>query len=211
MIPRNVLVVALWLVCVLSGSLSAEEPLRRHLYVVTPGIRNYLEFGGAGILVYDIDQGHKLVRRIATPASREAMPDNIKGVCASAATGRLYFTTRSKLYCVDLVSDETLWEATPPNGTDRMSITPDGKLLYVPSFEKDTWNVIDATNGKQITVVETKSGAHNTVVSRDGGRMYLGGLKSPLLFVADTQTHEIVQKVGPLAASTICSASRSPI
>src|SRR5207244_1380290 len=36
---------------------------------------------------------------------------------------------------------------------------------------------------------------------RDGTRMYLGGLKSPLLFVADAKTHEIVQKVGPFAGA----------
>ncbi len=203
MIRSIVLVFAAWLLCLPQFSLVAEEtaPLRRYLYVVTPGIRNYLEFGGAGILVFDIDHGHKFVRRIATPASREMMPDNIKGVCASATTRRLYFTTRSKLYCLNLETDETLWETSPPDGTDRMSLTPDGKLLYVPSFEKDTWNVIDAASGKQITAVETKSGAHNTVGSRDGRRMYLGGLKSPLLFVADTQSHKIVQQVGPLAGS----------
>jgi DNA-binding beta-propeller fold protein YncE len=185
----------------LAASASAAPPDGRYLYVVVPGIRNYLEFGGAGILVFDIDHGHKLVKRIATPASREAMPDNIKGVCASAATRRLYFTTRSKLYCVDLLTEETLWETTPPNGTDRMSITPDGKLIYVPSFEKETWNVIDADRGKLLTSIETNSGAHNTVVSRDGQRMYLGGLKSPLLFVADTQSHEIVQRAGPFAGA----------
>ena len=28
----------------------AEDPVARHLYVVTPGIRNYPEFGGAGVL-----------------------------------------------------------------------------------------------------------------------------------------------------------------
>jgi DNA-binding beta-propeller fold protein YncE len=176
-------------------------PDSRYLYVVCPGIRNYLEFGGAGILVYDIDAGHKLIKRIQTPASREEKPDNIKGVCACATTERLYFTTTKKIYCVDLVSEETLWEKTPPNGTDRMSITPDGKLLYVPSFEKDTWNVLDAATGNLLREIETKSGAHNTVVSRDGERMYLGGLKSPLLFVADVKTHEIVQKVGPFAGS----------
>jgi len=180
---------------------AAEEPLRRQLYVACPGIRDYLEFGGAGILVFDVDNGHKFVRRIATPASREAKPDNIKGVCACAATKRLYFTTRSKLYCLDLTSDKPLWETSPPNGTDRLSITPDGRIIYVPSFEKDTWNVIDAATGEQIKAVETKSGAHNTVVSRDGRRMYLGGLKSPLLFVADTESHEVVQKVGPLAGA----------
>lgn len=190
------------LLCVVSVPVvQADEAVRRFLYVVCPGIRNYLEFGGAGILVFDIDNGHKFVRRIATPASREAMPDNIKGVCASAATGRLYFTTRSRLYCLDLVTEQILWETAPPHGTDRMSITPDGQILYVPSFEKETWNVIDAKTGAQITAVETRSGAHNTVVSRDGRRMYLGGLKSPYLFVADTQSHEIVQKVGPLAGA----------
>src|SRR6478736_785553 len=179
----------------------AAVGVARRLYVVCPGIRDYLEFGGAGILVFDIDNGHKPIKRIETPASREEKPDNIKGVCASAATQRLYFTTTKKIYCVDLATEQTLWEKSPPNGTDRMSITPDGKTIYVPSFEKDTWNVIDAATGDLITSIETKSGAHNTVVSRDGERMYLGGLKSPILFVADTKTHEIVQKVGPFAAA----------
>jgi len=173
----------------------------RYLYVVCPGIRNYLEFGGAGILVFDVDNGHKLVKRIPTPASLEEKPDNIKGVCACAATQRLYFTTTKKLYGVDLASEKTLWETAPPNGTDRMSITPDGKIIYVPSFEKDTWNVVDAATGNLITSIETKSGAHNTVVSRDGQRMYLGGLKSPILFVADAKTHQIVQQVGPFAGA----------
>jgi DNA-binding beta-propeller fold protein YncE len=184
-----------------SGDARPDDGVQRFLYVVCPGIRDYLDFGGAGILVFDIDAGHKFVKRIETPASREPKPDNIKGVCACAATGRLYFTTRSKLYCLDLLTEQTLWEIAPPNGTDRMSITPDGKVLYVPSFEKDTWNVIDAAAGKLIASIETKSGAHNTVVSRDGERMYLGGLKSPILFVADTKNHRLVQEVGPFAGA----------
>lgn len=183
------------------SAIAVAEPVQRYLYVVTPGIRDYLEFGGAGILVFDIDHGYRFVKRISTPASQEDKPDNIKGVCADAASGRLYFTTRSKLYAVDLLTDKTIWEKTPPNGTDRMSITPNGKLLYVPSFEKDSWNVIDAASGDLIMSIETKSGAHNTVVSRDGQRMFLGGLRSPLLFVADTGKHEIVQKVGPLSGA----------
>ena len=80
-----------------------------------------------------------------------------------------------------------------------MSITPDGKMLYVPSFEKDTWNVVDARHRRPRYVkVETNSGAHNTVVSLDGQRMYLGGLKSPILFVADTKTHKLVQDGRPV-------------
>jgi DNA-binding beta-propeller fold protein YncE len=182
----------------------AAEPVagERHLlYVAAPGIRNYLEFGGAGVLVFDMDNGHAFVKRIETNASREAPPDNIKGICANAVTKKLYITTTKKLYCIDLLTEQTLWEKALPQGTDRMSMTPDGKLLYVPSFEKDIWNVVDGATGDVITAIETKSGAHNTVVSLDGSRMYLAGLRSPMLTVADTRTHKVVQQVGPFAAA----------
>ena len=109
---------------------------RHFLYVAAPGIRNLLEFGGAGVLVFDIDHNHAFVRRIPTPASRVEKPENVKGVCACAATKRLYFSTLTRLYCVDLVSDKTLWEKALPDGCDRMSMTPDGKVLYVPTLEK---------------------------------------------------------------------------
>ncbi len=171
------------------------------LYVVCPGIRDYQQYGGSGILVFDIDHEHRFVKRIETPASQRDKPRNIKGVCASAVTGRIYFTTPEQLFCLDLRTEKVIWYATPSLGCDRMSLTPDGKILYVPSFEKDTWNVFDAISGNWTTSIETKSGAHNTVVSLDGSRMYMGGLKSSMLFVADTQTHKIVQEVGPFAGS----------
>ncbi len=174
---------------------------RHFLYVVAPGIRNLLDYGGAGVLVFDIDDGHKFVKRIPTPASRERKPDNIKGVCACAATQRLYFTTTKTLSCVDLVSEKTLWEVPLPQGCDRMSMTPDGKTLYVPSFEKDIWNVVDGTSGDVVATIAPKSKAHNTVVSLDGQRMYLAGLGSPLLSVADTTSHKVVETVGPFAAA----------
>ena len=190
-------------VVALSSSFSHAESLPdgRYLYVAAPGVRNYLEFGGAGVLVFDIDRDHTFVKRIATPHSTEEKPDNVKGLCACATTGRLYFTTPKKLYCLDLVSDKTLWEKSLPNGCDRMSITPDGAVLYVPSFEGDTWNVVDGATGDVVATLEPKSGAHNTVVGLDGTRMYLAGLKSPSLTVADTKTHKVVGTVGPFAAA----------
>jgi DNA-binding beta-propeller fold protein YncE len=174
-----------------------EAKQKRYLCVAAPGIRNYLEHGGAGILVFDIDNNHKFVKRIKTPASELSKPENIKGICGCAATKRLYFTTLTKLYCVNLVTEKTLWEKALPDGCDRMSITPDGKTLYVPTLEKDHWNIIDGKTGDLVTRIETKSRAHNTVVSLDGTRMYLAGIKSPMLPVADTTTHKIIQEVGP--------------
>ncbi len=178
---------------------AADE--RRYLYVAAPGIRNYLEFGGAGILVFDTDKDHAFVQRIDTPESKLEKPDNVKGICACAATKKLYFTTTKKLYCIDLVTDKTLWEKALPQGCDRMSITPDGKFLYVPSFEKDIWNVVDGATGDVAATIEPKSGAHNTVVGLDGSKMYLAGLKSPLLTIADTKTHKATTTCGPFSAS----------
>ena len=197
-------VLALCLLLAFQGQASSQETKgkERHLlYVVAPGIRNYLEFGGAGVLVFDMDNGHKFVKRIPTPASKLEKPENIKGVCACAATRKLYFTTITKLYCLDLVTEKTLWEKALPGGCDRMSITPDGKTLYVPSYEKDHWNVVDGATGDVITQITPKSGAHNTVVSLDGTEAYLAGLRSPLLPVVDCKTHQIVRQVGPFGDS----------
>lgn len=180
---------------------SAADDIERRLYVVSPGIRNYLQFGGAGILVFDLDNDYRFVKRIETPASQQEDPDNIKGVCADAASGRLYFTTRSRLYCMNLHTELCEWERELPGGTDRMSITPDGRVLYVPSLEQDTWNVVDPRTGELLTSIETRNGAHNTVVSRDGKKMFLGGLKRPILFVADTSSHKIIQEVGPFSGA----------
>ena len=90
-----------------------EKKEGRYLYVVAPGIRNYLEFGGAGILAFDIDNHHKFVKRIKTPASEAQKPENIKGVCACVRTKRLYFSTLTKLSCVDLLTEKTLCGKSP--------------------------------------------------------------------------------------------------
>src|SRR5437763_2008653 len=105
-------------VLLLAGPARGADAERRYLYVVAPGIRNYLEFGGAGILVFDIDHGHRFVKRIETTASRGKKPLNIKGVCACPVTRRLYFTTPKQLCCVDLVTEKTLWHKELPQGCD---------------------------------------------------------------------------------------------
>jgi sugar lactone lactonase YvrE len=198
---RQIAVLAgLLLLLIVPHRAHADDAVRRYLYVVAPGIRNYLEFGGAGILVFDIDAGHKFVKRIETTASKEKKPLNIKGVCACPTTRKLYFTTPKQLYCVDLVTEKTLWEKALPQGCDRMAMTPDGKVLYVPSFEKDTWNVVDGSSGAVITTLELRSGAHNTVCALDGSRVYLAGLRSPWLAVADARSHKLLSPVGPFAA-----------
>jgi DNA-binding beta-propeller fold protein YncE len=202
--PTALLLATFLVLSGMSGGVRAVEPgagERHFLYVAAPGIRNYLEFGGAGILVFDMDHDHAFVKRIETPASRRPKPENVKGVCACAATRRLYFTTLTRLYCLDLVSEKTLWEKVLPGGCDRMAITPDGKQLYVPSLEGPHWNVVDGATGELLGQVITGSGSHNTVCGLDGSRAYLAGLRSPLLTVADAKSRKVVKTVGPFGAA----------
>ena len=175
---------------------------RRLLYVASPGIRNYLQHGGHGILVFDIDRGHKFVRRIPIAGVDEkGRPINVKGICASAATERVYVSTLRHLMCLDLVTDKLLWEKTYESGCDRMSISPDGKVIYLPSLEQDHWKVVNAADGEVIKRVVPKSGSHNTVYGFDGKYVYMAGLKSPMLTVAETKNHTVAGKVGPFSGN----------
>ncbi len=175
---------------------------RHLLFVAVPGIRNYLEYGGHGLLVFDIDHGHQFVKRIPTAGlNASGEPLNVKGVCASAATKLIYITTPRTMTCLDLVTEKILWEKPYPGGCDRMALSPDGKVIYLPSFEGPHWTVVDALSGDVLAKVTPNSGAHNTVYGADGKHAYLAGLRSPLLTVADTKTHTAARTVGPFSNS----------
>ena len=187
---------------VITAAYCAEEVEKHLLYVGLPGVRDDVSLGGEGIAVFDIDREHAFVKRIPTPIRNAAgKVEAVKGICASAATKRLYFSTPTRLICIDLSSEKPLWEKSPAGGCDRMAISPDGKIVYVPSFEGPLWNVIDADTGETIAKIEPKSGAHNTNYGLDGTRAYLAGLKAKLLTVADTRTHTALKTIGPFSAS----------
>ena len=199
---RRFFVVAALLAAAAALAPVARGAANRHfLYVAEPGIRNYVEYGGVGVLVYDIAAGYRFVRRIPTQQVPDgAAPENVKGIAASAATGRLYVTTIRRLMAFDLATDKKLWDKEMPGGADRLAISPDGRILYVPTLEGPQWNVVDGMTGDVIAAVKPNSGAHNTIYGPDGKRVYLAGLKSQMLNVADPATHTVVQQVGPFAS-----------
>jgi len=199
---RLCVLIGLAVAVLVGGGAPAGPEVRRLLYVALPGIRNYLEYGGVGVAVFDMDAGHRFVRRIPTPDSDPARrPSNVKGVCASAATGRLYVTTLTHMTCLDLVTEKVLWERAYERGCDRMSLSPDGRVIYLPSLEGPHWHVVDALSGEVIRKLVVNSKAHNTVYGADGKRVYLAGLGSPFLNVAETEGHTLTPPVGPFSAA----------
>ncbi len=180
----------------------ASEPLQHRLYVAAPGIRDYLEYGGHGLLVFDIDNEHRFIKRIPTAGLDEkGKPLNVKGICASAHTKKLYISTTKQLMCIDLVSEKLLWERSYDQGCDRMAITPDGASIFLPSFEGPLWYVVRAEDGEVVARITPDSGAHNTIAGPNGKEAYLAGLKSPFLTVAGTRPFEPIRKVGPFSAA----------
>lgn len=185
---------SLALLCALTASAADQH----YLYVANPGTRNYTEYGGVGISVFDIDNGYKFVKRIPTwdvPAGKE--PENVKGVAASAKTGLIYVSSLNRIIAIEMVSGKKVWDKAYEGGVDRIAISPDGKIIYAPQLEGPKWHVVNAANGNVITEIETKSGSHNTIYAADGSRVYLAGLKSTSLSIADPKTHKVTATVGP--------------
>ena len=180
MIRRACLILA-----AIAATARAEE--HRYVYVATPGIRDYLEYGGHGVLVFDVDAGHKFARRINSGGVDEAgKPRNVKGIVASAVNKRLYVATTHTLTCINLLDDAILWERAYEGGCDRMSITPDGRQMYLPSLEKGHWHVVDPLTGDVLARITARLrlAQHRRRPRRQGGLP-----RRPPLAAADGRRH----------------------
>lgn len=189
------------------GVPGAPKPARERqlLYVVVPGSVERGHDSGVGVLVFDVRNNFRFVKRISTwdyPASQG--PDMTKGVAAHPATGLLYISTEKRLAAFDLATEKKVWdEAYEGRCCDRMAISPDGKIIYSPSFTepRDRWFVIDAVTGKLIKTIHTpdksQQPAHNTIYAPDGSRVFMAG--GTMVSVADPKTHTVVQRIGPFA------------
>ncbi len=177
-----------------------QDSIKRYLYVAVPGIRDYLGYGGHGILVFDIDNHHRFVKRIITKGFHpDNTPSNVKGIAVSVVLNSIFISTLESLQRIDLATDKLLWEKQFEGGCDRMAISPDGKTMYLPSLEKSFWNVVDCATGDIIKKIDVHKRAHNTIYGPSGQHVYLDDIASPWLYVADAKKHELVNKVGPFA------------
>ena len=152
--------------------------MKRYLYVAVPGIRDYLGYGGHGILVFDIDKNHQVVKRIPTQGLHpDKTPSNVKGIAVSIPLNSIYVSTLESLQRIDLTTEKILWERQFEGGCDRMSISPDGKpctFLLLKKFlecgDCNTGDIIKMTF--QETTIQLRS---------DGDRVYMGDIASPWL------------------------------
>ena len=186
-----------------SAALAADVPRTgRFLYAV-----NQAAATRGSISVYDIGAGHRLVKTIETVRD----VDDVKGVAASTATGRLYVAYRTRsgggmIYCLNVYDDTVLWNRAIDPDIDRLAIHPDGQLLYVPTGEGGSANfinVLNASTGDVVRKVYFSNRSHDTLYpvsgplfqetkAEDGSGKYL--------YLIDPQSYE-VSRVGPYAGT----------
>lgn len=192
--------ILVWIVSL--GCLTFAQPgqaqVKRYLYASTPDGAQQEGRSGNGIMIFDIDDGHKFVRRIDIPIFAEGL----RGFTGCQETHCVYYsTTNRRLGCFDLETEEVVWEATYDAGCDRSSITPDGSKIYVPtgwwySGEDSGLLVVDAKTGKLLKRITVGPQAHNSIVSLDGKYVFLGTELKLTMF--DVATDKVIRSIEPV-------------
>src|SRR2546421_2699587 len=102
----------------LSAVVQAGPGLKRFLYLSTPD--GAQEGGsGKGILIFEIDNGHRFMRRVDIP-----FKEGLRGFCGNARRHAVYYTTTTRrLGAFDLETERIIWERQYDLGCDRACIT----------------------------------------------------------------------------------------
>jgi len=168
----------------------------RHLeYIFTDGL----------VSVYDSDQGQKLIKTISLPQTSAG----IRGVTVCPKTHLLFISYggdggafgNGSVLAYDLVREKVVWTVHLKTGIDSGEVSPDGKLIYMPTGENDPsgiWNILNAANGAVVGTIQGGSAAHDTIVSNNGRYVYLGGRDYNYLDVYETASGHIIKELGPL-------------
>ena len=178
-----------------AGLTSGKPRTKRYLYLGMPDGAQQEGRSAPGILIFDIDDGHKFVRRIDVPIFSEGL----RGFTGNLNRHSVYYsTTNRRLGCFDLEREKIVWEKTYGAGCDRSSITPDGKKIYVPTGwwypgEDSGFLVVNADNGELIKRIRVGPQAHNSIVSLDGRRVFLGTRTTLTIF--DTSTDRMIRQI----------------
>ncbi|MDA2930689.1 YncE family protein [Acidobacteria bacterium AH-259-O06] len=171
---------------------SSPATVKRLLYVTNNK--------GGRVDIFDIAAGHTFVRSF--PMAGE----NVGGICADAASSRLFITQQSEdtVTAYDVRTGKVLWtlntiETFGLDHPDRPCITTDGSALYVPMKGSEATLVLDTSNGERIAQFDRPGRPHNSWSGEQGRYMYVAGRSHHTMYLTDQRTHKVVKKIGPFS------------
>lgn len=187
-------------------SLNAASSAPSAVVSVAPSVV-HLEyvFGFNAIYVYNREEEFKLVKTIPFPQGE----GGVRGVMVYPPAHTLYVSYGGdggpegggSVLAYNLVTEKLVWTVKVSTGIDSGVVSPDGKLLYIPTGENNTsgiWNILSTENGAIVGTIQGGANAHNTVISRNGRYVYLAGRDYNYLDVYETTTGKVIRSIGPM-------------
>ena len=184
---------------------AADGKVHRYLYVATPDGAQVESASGNGILVFDIDDDFRFVRRIADKGLN--FTAGVRGMTGCLATHSLYYgTTARRMGRFDLETDQGVWERRYSGGCDRSAVTLDGGKVFAPtgwweSSDSGGLVVIDGATGAELRRIKVGTGAHNSIMGLDGKRLYLG--TTTTLTVLDPVKEQVLKTIPDVGESGV--------
>lgn len=181
--------------CQLTAGVRADSAVHRYLYLASPDGAQTATSSGKGLLVFDIDADFRFVRRIANTN----FFSGVRGLTGCQATHSLYYSTTTRhLGRFDLETGEVVWDRQYSGGCDRSSVTLDGRKVFAPTgwweaSDNGGFVVIDGMTGDELRRIKVGTGAHNSIVSLDGKRLYLG--TTTTLTVFNPEDESVIRQI----------------
>lgn len=199
----NRILALLWLLGSVCPLLAINDAVHRYLYLASPDGAQMENVSGKGILVFDIDAGFKFVRRI----ENENFAAGIRGMTGCLATQSLYYSTGARrLGRFDLETEKVVWDQVYSGGCDRSAVTLDGSKVFAPTGwweqgDSGGFVVIDGATGSELRRITVGKGAHNSIISLDGKRLYLG--TTTTLTVFDPADEHVIKQIPEVGESGV--------
>ncbi len=177
--------------------------MHRYLYLASPDGAQMDNASGKGILVFDIDAGFKFVKRIAN----ENFVHGVRGMTGCLTTHSLYYSIGAqRLGRFDLETEKVVWDKVVSGGCDRSSVTLDGSKVFAPTGwweqgDSGGFIVVDGATGDELHRIKVGKGAHNSIMSLDGQRLYLGTTTTLTVFAAGDE--HVIQQIPDVGESGV--------
>src|SRR5438552_11842371 len=100
-----------------------------------------------------------------------------------------------EVIAIDPVTEKVRWRV-PVNGMPHhMTVTRDGKFIFVPLYNGPWTVVIDTEEHAVVDRIGTGFGSHGTRLSPDGKRLYVGSMMNHQIAVVDVATREVLKRI----------------
>jgi YVTN family beta-propeller protein len=169
--------------------------------------------GGAGEFLYveNTDSGDISVIRIpdhevVSTISLGAYLDDV----VASGDGRILYANRvessghplskrvgdsGEVFAISTETEKVLWRAPVGGWPHHLTLSPDGRKLFVPLFDRMHLEVIDTHQQKVTGRIPAPMGSHGTRLSPDGQRLYVGSMLMDMIVVYDVDSHEILKRL----------------